>query len=416
MRIRTNARRYLIVGALALAAAGCAALSGRRTPPAVPAEFRPLYSELSGELGTAEKEVSALPGGGGCALSAPALFPASSYFTQYSAPGTPAWDGMLGMLDRLRALGAGGVSVMISFPDLTPEVRDPGPVLRFYEALAAEVRKRGMKLLVEQFVYPPSTPAPASRFVAGLKRQQDPERTFLDMKKRETELILARIRPDYLSVVTEPETNDRFLGFSIPPADYAAWLRDLLADVSAAGIKGGTRIGAGSGIWESPEYVDAFSKVKGLDYIDLHFYPLRLGTTDYTAALLAAMDRVKRADPAKGLVISEAWLYKHGAGEPGGVFDTEAYGRNAYGFWEPLDARFLSLLELIGRKEGVALITPYFPQYFFYSAGHDHAGRPAWPACLPGEWKMAEAARPGEMTPLGLAYKKLRAGCSAGGR
>lgn len=414
--IRAGARGLLLPAVLALAAAGCASSAQRRAAAPVPAEFGPLYSELSGELSAAEKEAAALPGGGPCALSAPALFPASSYFTRYAAPGTPAWNAVLAMLDRLRSLGAGGVSVMISFPDLTPEASDPGPVLEFYSRLAAEVRKRHMLLLVEEFVYPPSAPTASGRFVAGLKDLPEPEKSFLDLKKRETELILARIRPDYLSVVTEPETNDSFLGFSISPDDYAGWLRGLVADALAAGIKGRTRIGAGSGVWEGPEYIDAFAAVKGLDYIDFHFYPLRLGDADYTAALLDAMGRVRKADPSKGLVMSETWLYKHGADEPGGVFDAAAYARNAYGFWEPLDARFLSLLELIGRKEGVELITPYFPQYFFYAADYDPARKPDWPACLPGEWKVAESSSARELTPLGRAYKELRAGCSAAGR
>jgi hypothetical protein len=405
-------RRFLVF-ALVCAAAGCASTGTRSGPAAeVPARFKPLYSELDRELAGAEKTARALPDAGrACPVMAPSLYIASSYFGP-AAPGTARWKDIMSALDGFQALGANAVSLMISFPDLTSENKDPAPLLKFYAALAAEVRARKMKLLVEHFVYPPSAPTRAGRFVAGLKTLPDPKEAFLNMQRTEIELILSRIKPDYLSVVSEPETLDRFLGFSIPADEYAQWLGALADDVAGSGVKGSARLGAGAGAWESGLYVPAFAKVKGLDYIDIHFYPLALGGENMFARFLDLADKVRAEDPSKEIVVSEAWLYKHGAAEPKGVFNTEAYGRDAYDFWAPLDARFLRLMASAGRKKGVSVIAPYFPQFFFTSGKYGPAAQPAWPAVMTAEWQSAiEAARSGQVSATGAAFRDIIGGC-----
>jgi hypothetical protein len=352
----------------------------------VPARFRPLYTELDQELAGAEKAVLALPGPmGGCPLMAPSLYQASSVFGP-AEQGTQRWKDIMTELDGFQALGANAVSLMISFPNLTAGVKDPEPLLKFYELLAAEIRARKMKLLVEHFVYPSFVPTAEGKFVAGIRNLPDPKGAFLGLKRKEAELILSRVKPDYFSLITEPETNDRFLGTSITPEDYAVWLDSVTAGLPRAD---GTKIGAGAGVWESERYVAAFARIKGLDYIDIHFYPMKLGSEEFVPKFLKLAGQIRSADPSKGLMVSEAWLYKHAADEPKGVFNTEAYGRNAYDFWAPLDARFFELMNDIGRKEGISVIAPYFPQFFFITQKFDPAISPDWPASMTGEWQRA---------------------------
>ncbi len=402
---------FILLGA----AAGCSWVKPRPQGPGaeVPPRFRQLYSELDLELAGAEKSARAQKGPlHACPAMAPALFPASSYFGP-AEPGTPRWEELMTELDGFQALGAGAVSIMISFPSLTPEVKDPELLLKFYAAMAAEVRARGMKLLVEHFVYPPSAPTKEGRFVAAIKTLPDPAGTFLDLKKKEILLILSRIKPDYLSVITEPETYDRFLGISIPAEDHVRWLNGLIGGLPGAGGKGGTKLGAGAGVWESGLYVPAFAKVTGLDYIDIHFYPLKLGSEELFPKFLDLIARVKAEDPAKELVVSETWLYKHSADEPKGAFSTEAYGRNAYDFWAPLDARFLELMNLAGEKNGISLVAPYFPQFFFAARQFEPAvPQPAWPASMTEEWRSAKDLMSGmAVTPAGKAFKEINRRC-----
>ena len=391
--------------------AGCSSLGPRRDSQA-PAQFRPLYAELEQELDEAESAARAQPGAAqSCPLTAPSLYLASSYFGP-AEPGTPRWKDLMAALDGFQALGIGAVSLMVSFPNLTAEVKDPEPLLRSYETLASEIHARKMKLLVEHFIYPPSVPTREGRFVAGIKNLPDPKGAFLDYKKKEIEQILRRIKPDYLSITTEPETFDRFLGFSIPAEDQAGWLSSLAAELSGSGAKGGAKIGAGAGVWESERYVLAFAKIKGLDYIDMHFYPMKLGSESLFPKFLKLAAGIKAEDPSKELVVSETWLYKHGADEPKGVFNTEAYGRNAYDFWAPLDARFLELMNTAGGKNGVSVIAPYFPQFFFSVQKFDPAVSPSWPAGMTEEWRRAiEAAREQAVSPTGKAVRDLIGRC-----
>lgn len=295
---------------------------------------------------------------------------------------------------------------MISFPDLTPAVHDPEPLLHFYERLASELRRRQMKFLIECFVYPP-VPTSAGKYVMSLKNLPDPQAAYFKARKQEVKLLLSRLQPDYLTLISEPGTYDHFLGFSISAQDNARWLQELIADLpQKTGHK--TLLGAGAGVWEPEEYVQAFAQVKGLDYIDLHFYPLKLHSEDLLAQLLHEIEQVKATDPAKPCLLSETWLYKHGAEEPKGVFNKEAYGRNAYAFWTPLDIRFLKLMQALGRKEGLTLVAPYFPQYFFVQEAYDPEHPKDWPASLMPEWQRAiEAMQQREHSPLGQAFKAI---------
>ena len=411
-------RRSFLLFVLVCAAAGCSSAGTRAGGPArgpaagVPARFAPLYSELDLQLAAAQTTALELPGAGqACPVMAPSLYPASSYFGP-AEPGSDRWKDLMTALDGFQALGVNAVSLMVSFPDLTAEVKDPEPLLKSYGALAAELRARKMKLLVEHFVYPPWAPTREGKFVAGIKALPDPEGAFLDYKKKEINLILSRIKPDYLTIVTEPGTCDKFLGVSVSTEDYVQWLNGLLAELSASGAKGGTKLGAGAGAWEPERYVSAFTKIKGLDYVDIHFYPMKLGPEDLFAKFLRLADQIKADDPSKELVVSETWLYKHGADEPKGVFSAEAYGRNGYDFWAPLDARFLELINTVGKKKGLAVIAPYFPQFFFTAGKFDPAVAPDWPAGMTEEWRLAlGAAGRGAVSPTGKAFGEMLGRC-----
>lgn len=373
-----------------------------------PAIFQPLYAELAQQLTDAESKVRSLADSQHKRpIMAPSLYLASSFFGP-AEPGTERWQEIMTALDGFQALGVNAVSLMISFPDLTAELKDPEPLLHFYELLAAEVRRRNMKLLVEHFVYPPSAPTKEGKFVAALKNIANPKLSFLNWKKEEVKLILSRVKPDYFSLISEPETYDRFLGISITAEDYSRWLNDLIDELTSCNGKNGVKIGAGAGIWESEDYAQVFSRVKGLDYIDIHFYPLKLKSEDLVGKLLALIDQIKATDKSKEIVMSEMWLYKHGMDEAKGVFNTEAYGRNAYDFWVPLDIRFLELINEIARKKGISVISPYFPQFFFALGKYDPAIFVSWPASMLGEWKLAiEAILKHKLSPTGNSFKVL---------
>ena len=344
------------------------------TPATVPQEYRALYAELASRLDRFESR-----------LGNPEprkILLATNLLTANSHAGPallrPDWQRYnLLYLDRLQALGLNAVSVTISYPLLTPTFDDPAPYLRFYETLATEVRRRGMKLLVEHNVLLPGyTLVPVRPYYA----QVDFKR-FTHERYAEVLHIVQHVRPDYLSLVLEPQTHGIALGKRLGINDWARYVRNIVANLSKDVPQRNTLLGAGCGSWEDPAYISRFARIKGLDYIDLHLYPLSNDYTDYLQRALDWADEVKRLDARKRLVISEAWLFKAAAGELGGdPADARMFARDVYSFWEPLDAQYMRMLGKLARAKGFELISPFWSRYFFSYLSY---GNPAQQALAP---------------------------------
>lgn len=376
------ARWILTCGRVLVALSLLGAAAPADLPVAVPPASRELYRELAQELSEAEALLAAQPEAPrqACPQVAPSLFLALSAWGPADAA---RWQRIETLLDAYQKIGFKAVSVMISFPALSSEMPHAAELLTFYQRLAQAIHQRGMKLLIEHFLLPPIPSLPAGRQVAHYRTLPDGSARFLADKKAELLTILTQIRPDYLTLMTEPETYRHFLGFAISPADYARLLTEVLR---AAGPHPATRLGAGIGIWEDEAYLQAWAPLP-LDYIDFHFYPLKLQNTAYFPKLLAWIDRLHGQNPRREIVISETWLYKHGALQAKGVYDTGAYASNVYDFWSPLDRRFFELMFALGRKKGLSLIAPYFPEAFFQTSAYaSEQPLPAWPESLLPQW------------------------------
>ncbi len=170
-------------------------------------------------------------------------------------------------------------------------------------------------------------------------------------------------------------------------------------------------LGAGAGIWESDDFALKLSQQKNLDYVDIHFYPLKLNGEDMVAKLVARIHKITQASPKMRVTIGETWLYKHGASEPKGMLDREAFFRDNFSFWSPLDQRYLSLLIRIAQKENISVIAPYFSQYFFayYTFGDMESRKlPPWPGSVLDSWNKAlESIRTHQLSPTGEAMSSL---------
>lgn len=371
----------------------------------VPKQFRPLYNELEQELYKAENKINSLKTTQNTkSISSPSLYLASSYFGPIKK-NTKRWKDIITTLDGFQSLGVKSVSFMISFPNLTAEISEVKPLLDSYNLLMTEIRKRDMKVVIEHFVYPSIAPTKEGKFVANIKNLSNPKKSFFDWKKEEIKIITSYIKPDYLSIISEPETYNKFLGLQISGDEYAQWIKSLKDDILKDETTKNIKIGAGAGIWESEDYINSFMKLSELDYIDIHFYPLKLKSEDMFSKLLQTLDKIKLESPSKEVIISETWLYKHGAFEPKGVYNSESYGRNVYDFWYPLDIRFFNLMNQVARKKGISVIAPYFSQYFFYTEKYNPDIAPQkWPISMMDEWekatdnmKMKKLSRTGEL-------------------
>jgi hypothetical protein len=170
-------------------------------------------------------------------------------------------------------------------------------------------------------------------------------------------------------------------------------------------------LGAGVGLWYDVGYLDAFAAAPGLDYVDLRLYPLVMGRENSLDRLLSWPDRIREIDPAKRILVSQAWLYKAGgedAATP--VADPDIVARGVYGFWAPLDARYLRAIARAARVKDIEFMAPLWSSFFFaYLDFFDPATFKAIPRRLMEleEQRASGAMARDELTAAGKAFSGL---------
>ena len=396
---------------LSMLLAGCLLVFACPTPgqcqapeAAIPDQFRPLYRELDETLRQA-RQTYPFQKGKSCPLVAPSLFLAGSGYGP-AASDSQRWKDLLATLDAFKSMRMNAVSVMVAAPDLT--LGDPGPLIGFYQRLAREIHSRDMQLYVEHFVNPPFSP----HALKNLQDNPQGRKDFLKMMESEVTLIYREIKPDYLSLVTEPETTMvRWTHLSFSADELANWIGETTKHLKSMGASPNTLLGAGAGTWEAEDFVLKFAQQTNLDYVDIHLYALRLNAEDHVAKLATLVRKVREARPDMSVTIGETWLYKHGAEEPKGMFNTEAFSRDSFSFWSPLDEQFLNLLMGIAQKENISVVAPYFSQYFFacYTFGDAESSKLLpWPGNIPATWdKALESIHNHRLSPTGKAMSAM---------
>jgi len=314
------------------------------------------------------------------------------------------WKDLLATLDAFKAARMNAVSVMIAAPDLT--LGDPGPLINFYQRLAREIHSRNMKIYVEHFDNPPLSPHAHKGWQDTPQGRQD----FLKMREKEVTLIYREIKPDFLSLVTEPGTMIRWSHLSLSADELANWIGEVTTHLKSTGASPNTLLGAGAGTWESDDFVLKFAQQTNLDYVDIHLYALKLNAEDNVAKLATLVRKVREARPNTRVTIGETWLYKHGAEEPG-MFSREAFFRDNFSFWSLLDEQFLNLLMGIAQKENISVVAPFFSQYLFtYYTFEDAESSmlPPWPGSIPVSWNKAlESIRSHQLSSTGKAMSAM---------
>jgi len=312
------------------------------------------------------------------------------------------WQTALSQLDGLRRVGAQAVVLEICYPLLTPEFRDPHALLERYANFANEVRLRDLKLLVQHTSLPPlSGMAETGRYYRGMTRQRLMRERFEEAKS-----IVLALQPDYLTLVSDPRADSA--GLALKPRDWRGYLERASTDLRRDLGDLVPPLGAGLGMWGETATLEAFAAVPGLAYIDLRFYPTTAGKEDLLERLVTWPQRIRTIDPGKRILLSEAWLYKGGAGEPfKGAADANALAREAFGFWSPLDVKFLRATAHAARASGVELLGVSRPQYFFaYLDFFDPATYRARALLLIelAAQRAAAATQRGELTDTGRAF------------
>jgi hypothetical protein len=330
--------KFIFMTLLAVGLVGC---SGSRPPgknqaadgnAMVPYAYRGLYNELYTKLDSLRSEVGSQSKGNKSGVSfGVELLTANSNRGEILLQESVLAACRLS-LERLKDLGVQSIALSIQYPILTSSFPRAAEYRGFYRQVAEEIRNRGFVLIVEIgtiFREPEFSKLKISYNGLTLKR-------FGDGLREMTEAIITDMRPDYLTLLTEPDTQARNTGLDFSMPNFAAAIRKAVSGLNPSGV----RLGAGAGTWDDPAYFQSLARIAELDYLDLHIYPIQ---RDFV------VDRVWRvADMArrhnKSVSIGESWLYKVSERELGKISPVKALARDVYSFWQPLDIMFLETI------------------------------------------------------------------------
>jgi hypothetical protein len=368
-----------------------------------PKKYQSLYRELDTQLSEFHRRLPARSSGK-APIRAASLLGANCHRGEFILSDVQR-EATLRELDALKELGAEGIVLEICYPLLTPAFRDPQPFIEYYANLANEVHVRGMQLVVEHnSLLPAYASVDVRPYYGKLTKQRFARERFAELKA-----ILLATNPDYLTLVSDPRTHTA--GLNLTVSDWRSYVQRSVDTLSEQLGSFPTLLGAGSGLWDDFDYVQAFAEIRGLSYIDLHLYPLTAGGQSNLERLLAWPDRIRAIDPGKRIIVSELWLYKAGAEERfGSVAEPSVVARDVFSFWTPLDRKFLHIVGIAAREKGIELVAPYWSRYFFaYLDYNDPSTFKLRPSDLlnAASQRAYAAILKGQYTDTGLAFRGM---------
>jgi hypothetical protein len=370
----------------------------------VPIEFSDLYSSLDTKLQEINRYIaSRWSGEKSNVLFATELLAANGNQGEHLLR-EQAFQTVVLNLDRLQLLGIRGVKVGIKYPLLVPGFPRSAEYLNFYKRVAEELRKRSLKFLVQTtptFIDPTFSSLPVAPYYAGLTLER-----YKQEQRQMAETIIREIRPDYLTIENEPGTTQANTGLPITVQSYTEIVQHVLSGLDRAGVQ----IGAGTGTWDNPAYLQSLAQYTTLDYIDLHLYPINRDFVIERAITMAATAKQFN----KKVLLGEAWLYKTRDRELGGAPVAAAAGlfsRDVFRFWEPLDVQFIQTIFNLSHYLRLEFTCFFWMRYFFGYVEYNEGTKRLTPTEL---FRLANQeasknmlATPPKLTQTGLTFQKL---------
>jgi hypothetical protein len=324
-----------------------------------PAPYADLYAELTQALNELESALDGEP-----PVFGPRPLWSAELLAAHSQRGAlPEFEfGFLQrVIDDLASLGASALTLTISYPALLPGFESPAEIdqrLEIYRRLVLYARQRGLGIIAKTQAMLPATDALRS-FYAGLSFDQ-----YKQGRLYVAGVIARELRPDYLSVMVEPDLEAAATGQPMNTPEGAAEVAAHIAFGLAISAPPAVSVGAGIGTWmpRYREYAERLVAIDALDYLDMHIYPLQRG---FGLRAIEIADLAAAA--SKGAAISEAWLYKVRDQELNlsALIAAEIVSRDTFDFWQPLDQRFLAAIVRLGKIKRLAFVSPSMTNYLF---------------------------------------------------
>jgi hypothetical protein len=324
--------------------------AGQKVPP----EYQELYSTLKESLDSFNVDLTTLASSGGAPIFGAELLPANSNRGDALLASNVMQSVSL-CLDRFRELGIGGVTFPVGYPLYTPGFPYYQSYVRFYKRVVQEVRRRGMIVEIESSVMFANSPFSSIRFdYSKLTFQQ-----FQTQRKQMISAIIQDLHPDYLNLGSEPDTQYKLTGYQEfrSPTSYTTYINHILDGLD----RGSTKLGAGSGTWNGPEYVQSLAANTSLDFIALHVYPV-IGPC--LQRILTFSEIAKQHE--KSVAMDEAWLYKSDTLQSISIAaNIDVFRNDVFSFWSPLDQEFLSTMNKAARIAGIEYVSAFWSTLFF---------------------------------------------------
>ncbi len=260
-------------------------------------------------------------------------------------------------LESFKELGIKCVKFAVQYPLLTSDFPRNEEYAAFYRQVIAESHKRDIKVMPHISVIFTDTPfSPMKGIYRGLTLER-----FKSEYRSMVMRVASELKPDYLNLLTEPDTHAKLTGLKELNQP------DVVAGVVQNALRGwdhkGILCGAGSGSWSSLDFARSFVAIPELDYLTIHVYPVNTRFLDN----VRQMARIANS-AGKQCFIDESWLYK--TDNPNISTNISAdtiFRRNVFSFWQPLDAKFMTLMYEIARNERVSLVSFFWSNLFYGS-------------------------------------------------
>lgn len=344
-----------LIGAIC-ACAGSSTVTGREPEAGhVPLKYKKLYAEFESKLQELDREiVSKWNGKKADTAFGIELLVASSNRGEVLLTDRVFQSTVL-TLDRVQDLGIQSIALTIQYPLVLDSYPRSGEYLNFYKKVSEEISRRGQKVIVKMstlFKEPEFSKVKADYTGLTIDRFK---KELLEMAAK----IAKEVRPDYLVILSEPDTNARNIGLDLSSPNFAEIIQHVAHGLKPTGI----RLGAGAGTWSHLRYFEQLADITELDYIDLHIYPIQGDLAVSKTLSVANLARKKN----KGISIGEAWLYKVSSRELGRVSVTHlgAFARDVFSFWQPLDQKFLEMMVNLSHLIDAEFCSFFWMKYFY---------------------------------------------------
>ena len=407
--------RRLFFAGMAVAAAAFA----QTTNAPVPAAEQATYTQLQGELNTFTQTITSQWNGtkvpfifGGELLDAN-----SNSGLELLAAGVR--DKYLQEMNALKGLGIQAVTVKMGYPFLyqpflqyNGDPQDYPAIIAFYQQVVSDAHAAGLKVIVESAsIFPGFFSAGSMLNVTGYYGSITYDEYITGVAAMNN-TIVTQIKPDYLNVGSEPDTEAENTGFTQLETP-SGWAAAVAGYISTLPQPHSIPVGAGIGTWQianASEFVSALAPT--VDYFDFHVYPVNSEPGQSISIPTNTINVITQAESlGKKAAISEAWLLKSSDSQYTGsnvASSEQTFSQDAFSFWAPLDQSFLNAMYDLANWKGLTYMSAFWTKYFWSYLDYNAVGSDSAAVLTQSsEQAAATALSSGQVTSTGLFVKSL---------